>query len=267
MNFLQPFTLIGKNYPLLISLVWRDIKSKYSGSYIGWIWDVITPLIMLGVYTFVFSVVFNARWGGQIGSKSLFALFLFAGLIQFNFFTESVNSSAVSIISNENYVKKVIFPLEILPLVSCCVSLFHFSLSLIVWLAGYFLIVGIPSFSFFLFPFIFLPFALLVVGLTWIASSLSVYIRDLPYILSLACTLLLFLSPIFYSINSVPEDFQWILKINPLTPYIEMGRDLLMEGKFPSIFSYLSCFLLGFFSFSIGFQIFNKIKGGFLDVL
>ena len=267
MNIFTPFFVIKKNLELLFSLTWRDIKSKYSGSVIGWFWALVTPLIMLGVYTFVFSVVFNARWGGQIESKSQFALFLFSGLIQFNFFSESLNTSAGSILGNENYVKKIIFPLEVLPLVSCSVSLFHFCLGFLVWLAGYILIIGTPSASIFFFPFLFFPFILFVIGLSWLCSSLSVYLRDLPYILSLVTTLLLFMSPIFYSISSVPRNFQWILELNPLTPFIETGRNLLMQGTFPSFLNYCVCLIVGLVTFLLGFRVFSKVKRGFPDVL
>lgn len=267
MNLFAPFVFIKKNRELLFSLMWRDIKSKYSGSIMGWFWALITPLIMLGVYTFVFSVVFNARWGGQIESKSQFALFLFSGLIQFNFFSESVNTSALSILGNENYVKKIIFPLEVLPLVSCSVSLFHFCLSFLVWFVGYTLIIGLPSVFIVFFPLLFFPFILFIVGLSWFCSSLSVYLRDLPYILSLFCTLLLFMSPIFYSISSVPANYQWILELNPLTPFIENGRNLLMHGSMPSLTNYLVCLVVGLLTFFLGFKMFSQVKKGFSDVL
>ena len=266
-KFISPFALLINNLPLIFSLVVKEIKVKYSGSVLGLVWAVIMPLVMLCVYTFVFSVVFQAKWGQLTESKSQFALILFAGLILFNLFSESLSSSSYSIIGNENYVKKVVFPLEILPVVNVFVVFFHFLISFLVLVLFYFIVEGLPPLTFVFIPFILFFYLLFTVGFCWIVSSLSVYLRDISYFVSIVCKLLLFLSPIFYAVSSVPVEYRPILSLNPLTPFIENFRDYAIFGDLPTLGSVLFCCFSGFISFYVGFLVFSKLKKGFADVI
>lgn len=185
---------------------------------------------MLAVYTFVFSVVFQARWGAGSESKTEFALLLFAGLMMFNLFAECINRAPSLILSNTNYVKKVVFPLEILPAVTLLSALFHGLISLGVWLLAY-LVFGLPHATALYLPLIVLPFVLFILGLSWALASLGVFLRDVSQFIGVVTMTLMFLSPIFYPATALPEDYRHLLYLNPLTPVIEQTRDVLFWGK------------------------------------
>jgi lipopolysaccharide transport system permease protein len=255
------------NRNLIITMVKREVVGRYRGSFIGIAWSFFNPLLILAVYTFVFSVVFKARWGGGSGSKTEFALVLFAGLIVFNLFAECINRAPSLILANVNYVKKVVFPLEILPWVALGSAMFHAVISLGVWLTAYALFFGLPHVTALLLPLVFLPLALLIMGLSWILVSLGVYLRDVSQIVAILTTVLMFLSPIFYPITALPEAFRSFLLLNPLTPAIEQTRNVLFWGKIPGVTMlgvyFLSTACIAF----IGFAWFQKTRKGFADVL
>lgn len=256
-----------RNKGLIRNLVYREVVGRYKGSMLGIFWSLATPIFMLLVYTIVFSVVFKARWGGGSDSKTEFALLLFAGLIIFNLFSECISRSPGLILANVNYVKKVVFPLEVLPWVSLGSALFHFAVSLGVWLVAYLVLFGLPHWHTALLPLVILPLALFVMGLSWILASLGVYLRDIGQIIGIAITALMFLSPIFYPASALPEAYQPIMFYNPLTMPIEMTRDLLYWGKMPQ-FSLLAIYTFGSSMFAmLGFAWFQKTRKGFADVI
>lgn len=259
---------LWRNRQLIHNLVRREVLGRYKGSVLGIFWSLVTPVFMLAVYTFVFSVVFKARWGTDgSGSKTEFALVLFAGLMVFNLFAECISSAPSLILSNVNYVKKVIFPLEILPWVRMGSALFQFSVSLGVWLLAYLLLFGVPHWHVALLPLILLPLVLFVMGLSWALSSLGVFLRDVGQMIGLVITVLMFLTPIFYPTSSLPETYQALMYLNPLTAPIEMVRGLLYWGKIP-VFIDLMAYILGSITVAaLGFAWFQKTRKGFADVL
>jgi len=256
-----------RNRLLIGSLVKRDILGRYRGSSMGILWSLLNPILMLVIYTFVFSVVFRARWSGGSESKMEFALILFAGLIVFNIFAECFNRAPGLILANVNYVKKVIFPLEILPWVSLGAALFHALISFIVWLFFYVCFFGLPPITLLLLPITLLPLIFLCLGVSWFFSSLGVFIRDVGQVAALAITVLMFLSPIFYPVSALPQEYQILLTLNPLTLEIEMVRDILIWGKCPSIPSYLFYLLVNISIAYFGFFWFQKTRKGFSDVI
>ena len=168
----------------------------------GILWSFFNPVLMLIVYTFVFSIVFKARWIGGTDSKTEFALVLFAGLMMYNLFAECINRAPGLVLGNVNYVKKVVFPLEILPIVAIGSATFHLIISLFVWLCFYLIFIGVPPSTIGLLPVLLFPFFLMILGLTWLLASLGVYLRDVTQIIGILTTALLFLSPIFYPISA-----------------------------------------------------------------
>ena len=256
-----------QNRSLIKALVQREVVGRYRGSFMGILWSFFNPVFMLVVYTFVFSVVFKARWSGGSDSKTEFALILFAGLIIFNFFAECFNRSPTLILSNANYVKKVIFPLEILPYVSLGSALFHMIISLTVWLIAYVILFGAPHATVILFPLIILPLLFLTLGLTWLLASLGVYMRDVSQFVGILTTVLMFLSPIFYPASALPETYRHLLMLNPLTPAIEYARDVLFFGTFPD-FKILAAYVVASAVIAwVGFVWFQKTRKGFADVI
>lgn len=252
-------------------LIWqmtkREVQGRYRGSVMGLLWSFFNPLFMLAVYTFVFSVVFKARWNSGSDSKTEFALVLFAGLIVFNLFADCLNRAPGLIVSNVNYVKKVVFPLEILPVVSLGSALFHGGISLLVWLVAYGLFFGVPHASVAFLPLILLPLLLLIMGISWFLASLGVYLRDVSQVTGIATTVLMFLSPIFFPASALPERYQAFLYFNPLTAIIEQTRDVMYWGKVPD-FSTLAIYLMASLAVAAaGFVWFQKTRKGFADVI
>lgn len=257
-----------RNRQLVRNLVQREVLGRYKGSMLGIFWSLATPIFMLAVYTFVFSVVFKARWGtGGSDSKTEFALVLFAGLMVFNLFSECIGKAPSLILANVNYVKKVVFPLEVLPWVSMGSALFQFAVSLGVWLIAYLALIGPPHWHVVLLPLALVPLVLFVMGLSWSLASLGVYLRDVGQIIGVVITVLMFLTPIFYPASALPAAYQPLMFLNPMTAPIEMARDLLYWGKMPDI-TILALYTAGAMGFAIlGFAWFQKTRKGFADVL
>lgn len=252
---------------LIATLVRRDMAARYRGSIFGILWALFNPLLMLVVYTFVFSVIFKARWGAGNDSKTEFALLLFLGLIVFNIFAECISRAPSTIISNSNYVKKVIFPLEILPWVNLFVALINALIALSVWFGAFILLFGLPALSFLLLPLVILPLILFIMGLSWGLASLGVYVRDVSQFVGIVVTVTMFLSPIFYPISALPDKFQSIVLLNPLATVIEQMRQILFWGQ-PADFTYYWLELLGSTVVAwLGFAWFQKTRKGFADVL
>lgn len=252
---------------LITVMTKREVLGRYRGSIIGLLWSFFNPLFMLVIYTFVFSVVFNARWAGGGESKTEFALVLFAGLIVFNFFAECITRAPGIVLSNVNYVKKVVFPLEILPIVAMFSALFHSSVSLVIWLLAYLILFGNPHPTVLYLPLIVLPLILFIMGLSWALSSLGVYLRDVGQFIGLITTVLMFLSPIFYPASALPEAYRHLLFLNPMTPVIEQTRGVLYFGTSPD-FGMLAIYWAAASLIAwLGFVWFQKTRKGFADVL
>ena len=259
---------LWRNKGLIRNLVHREVVGRYKGSVLGIVWSLVTPVFMLAVYTFVFSVVFKSKWGANgSDSKTEFALVLFAGLLVFNVFAECINRAPGLILANVNYVKKVVFPLEILPWVAMGSALFQFSVSFCVWLVAYVLFVGFPHWTVLLSPIVITPFVLFVMGISWALASLGVFLRDVGQIVGITVQVLMFMTPIFYPASALPEQFQSLIFLNPMTTPIEMMRDVMYWGNLPSF----NLWLLGTFASAttafLGFAWFQKTRKGFADVL
>lgn len=258
---------LWRNRSLIKASIKREVLGRYRGSMMGVLWSFFNPMFMLIVYTLVFSVVFQARWSTGSVSKTEFALLLFAGLMIFNLFAECINRAPSLIVNNANYVKKVVFPLEILPWVNLGAALFHGLLSLSAWLIAYMIFFGPPHATLLYLPMIILPFCFFIMGLSWALASLGVYLRDVGQLISLVTTALMFLSPIFYPASALPEAYRFLLYMNPLTPIIEQARDVLFWGNTPD-FTILGAYLLITSVIAwLGFAWFQKTRKGFADVL
>ncbi|MEN0628036.1 ABC transporter permease [Phytobacter ursingii] len=256
-----------ENRMLILALTKRDIAGRYQNSFLGLIWAFLNPIFMLAVYTFIFSVVFKARWSGGGDSKAEFALLLFAGLIVFNIFAECFNKAPATILVNANYVKKVIFPLEILPWISLFAALFHAAICVVVWLLFYVCAIGVPHITVLLLPMVLLPLCLLVLGLSWLLAALGTYLRDIAQVAVLLTTIIMFMSPIFYPIEALPVRIQGFLKWNPLSLAISGIRDVLYFGRVPAFADYVIYLISCTFVAWLGFICFQKMRKGFADVL
>ena len=258
---------LWRHRALVAMLAKREALGRYRGSSLGILWSFVHPVLMLAVYTFVFSGVFKARWTGGGGSKTEYALVLFAGLLVFTLFAECLNRAPSLILANVNYVKKVAFPLEILPWVAFGSALFHFLISLTVWLVFYIFLFGTPPVTAVLLPVVMIPLALIVLGFSWFLAALGVYVRDVSQVVGVATSALVFLSPIFYPLTALPDTIRPLLYLNPLTLAVEQVRDVLIWGKLPDWFSFGTFTGIGVIVACLGFAFFQKTRRGFADVL
>lgn len=256
-----------RNRGLIKALVKREVIGRYRGSVIGMLWSFFNPILMLAVYTFVFSVVFKARWTGGSDSKAEFALVLFAGLMVFNLFSECVNRAPGLVIGNVNYVKKVVFPLEILPVVALGSAVFHLVINLLVWFIFYLIFFGVPHGTILLLPVVLLPLGLMTLGFSWLLTSLGVYLRDVTQIIGLVTNVLMFLSPIFYPIIALPEVYRPFMQISPLTLVVEQARNVMIWGKDLDWSAWAIYLIVSSMLAWSGFAWFQKTRKGFADVL
>lgn len=252
---------------LVWDLVKRDFIGRYKGSMLGVVWSLFNPLLMLVIYTLVFSVAFKAKWGGGEESKVAFAIVLFSGMIIHSLFAECINRAPSLITSHPNYVKKVVFPLEILPWMAFLSALLHFLVSFGVLLV-FCLLVGVPvHIGVLLTPIILLPLILMILGLSWLFASLGVYLRDLSQVMGMVTTVALFLAPIFYPIEALPDAYRSILVWNPITLPVVQLRDLMLWGKPLQWDEWAISLVIGLAVCQIGFWWFQKSRRGFADVL
>lgn len=265
---IQIFSSFWRNRHLVLQLTRREIAGRYRGSLIGIAWSFLNPLLLLLVYTFVFSVVFKARWNINVEeSKTDFAIILFAGMIVFSIFSEVINRAPGLIVSNVNFVKKVIFPLEILPWVLLGSVLFHGFVSLLVLLMVQFVLNHSIPWTIIFFPFVLLPLAFASLGISWFLAALGVYIRDIGQVTGVLTTVLMFISAVFYPISALPQAYQSWLKLNPLVLIINETRSVLVFRVFPDWTSLGIALLLSFVLAMVGFWWFQRTRKGFADVL
>jgi len=245
----------------------REVIGRYRGSVMGLAWSLFNPILMLVVYTFVFSVVFKAKWGTGEESQTSFAIVLFVGMIVFNLFAEMTNRAPGLIISNVNYVKKVVFPLEILPVIGIAASLFHALISLGVLLSAIVLINGSVAWTAIFFPIVILPLLLVTLGVAWFLASIGVFVRDVGQSIGIVTTVLMFVSPVFFPLSALPPSFQFWSMLNPLTFVIEQSRAVLIFGKLPNWSGMAIYAGVGLMLAWAGYWWFQKTRKGFADVL
>lgn len=261
------FTSLVKYQSLIRQLAKREVSSRYRGSVMGFFWTLLNPLLMLTIYTFIFGYVFKARWGDMNLGDGGFALTLFCGLIVHGVFAECINRAPTLISSNVNYVKKVVFPVEILPWVTIYAAFFHALMSFLVLLIFSLIVNGnIPITALWL-PVVLAPYVIFLVGCLWLFSALGVYLSDIQQLMGVMTTALLFLSPVFYPISALPEILQGWIYLNPLTLIMEQSREVLLWGHNPD-FKLLFLYSIVALAISIfGFVLFQKSRRGFADVL
>ena len=253
---------------LVVQLVKREVLGRYRGSVLGLAWSLVHPMVMLAVYTFVFSFVFRARWPGGWGESKLdFALILFCGMIVFQLFAECFTRAPGIIVAQPSFVKKVVFPLEVLPVVTVLAALFHAATSFVVLMLLLLVVRGLPPTTVLLAPVVLLPYVLFCLGLAWFLSALGVYLRDVGQIVQVLVTALMFLSPLFYPLSVLPEVFQPVLLLNPVAYPIEALRAVVLFGREPGLWGLGIYYAFGFAAMWIGHAFFQRVRRGFADVI
>ncbi|MGS1013936.1 ABC transporter permease [Rhodanobacter sp. UC4450_H17] len=263
----SPYRALSRHFSLIVQIARRDVAKRYRGSFAGLFWTFFNPMLMLVIYTFVFGVIFNGRWNDRVTGHFQYAIVLFAGLNINAVFSECANRATTLIEENANYVKRVLFPLEALSWSTLGAALFHLIVSTVALLTLSLIINQHIPWTVVFFPVVvtcFLPF---MAGAIWLLASLAVYLRDIRQVVSLITVALMFLAPILYPKEMIPENYRYLLYLNPLTVIAEASQDVLLWGK-PPVWSHLAAYTLVSSIFAWGsFAWFEQTKKGFADVL
>jgi len=254
------------------TLIWqftkRDVLSRYRGSYLGILWSLLRPLALLIMYTIVFGFIFESKLGNQPNETKLdFALALFCGLILFEFFAECTTRAPVLMLSNVNYVTKVVFPLEILPVTTVGAALMQLVISFVPLFIGQQLFHGLIPVTALYLPVVLLPLIMLCLGITWLVASLGVFIRDINSIMPVLLQIVMYASAIFYSINKVPACFLPLVRGNPLAIAIDQARAVVLLGVPPVWSQYCWLLVVGIGIMIVGYGFFMRTKTAFADVM
>lgn len=258
---------LGRHRHLIWQLARRELAARYRGSFLGFFWTFLNPVLMLTVYTFVFSVVFRARWPGAGASRTEFALILFSGLVVFALFTEPLLRAPTLIVSNPNYVKKIVFPLEVLPCVALATALFNAGVGFSLLLAASVVLGAFPHWTVVFLPLSLLPVVLVSLGLSWLLASLGTFLRDVGPVVGVLAQVLMFTTPIFYPLAALPEPFRRIVGLNPLSFVIEEVRGHIFHGRLPDWPRLAAYLVAGLVVGWLGLSWFQRTRSAFANVL
>jgi lipopolysaccharide transport system permease protein len=258
--------LLVEHRGLLRSMVRRDLTSRYKGSIIGLAWAIITPAVMIIIYTVIFSGIFGARFGSQEGHLR-FALYLFCGFLPWIAFSDGVQRSTTSVTDNVNLVKRVVFPTEALPVNMTLSAIAQQMIGTAVLLALALIIEREIHPTALLLPALLVPQFLATVGLGWLMASLGVFIRDMPQFNQLALTAWMYLTPILYPENMIPQKYKWMVDLNPMAPLIRNYRRILLDGKTPDWRGLGVTMAFALVCFFFGYWWFERTKKAFADIL
>lgn len=260
---------LWSNRRLLKDLTWREISGRYRGSMLGIGWSILQPLLMLAVYTFVFSVVFGAKWSavGSPDNKFDFALFVFVGVLLHGVLAEAITRAPGLIVANANYVKKVIFPIDILPATLIGAAGFHALIATAILLVSVVALGGGLHWTVLWLPLLVLPLLAMSLGLAWLLAALGVFLRDIAQVTGVLASILMFLAPVFYPVSALPDAFEAWIYLNPLTYVIEQSRGVIFAGVAPELAGLGLFYLLSLAVTQLGYWLFQKSRHGFSDVL
>ncbi len=264
----------GMKLNLLRVLVQRELAARYKGSIFGNFWSVAHQITQLAIYTYVFAVVLKVKLSqsaipqtGMIDDQLLFALWLFGGLVPWNAMTLSFVGSSTAVISQPNLVKKVVFPLVLLPLVPIATAFFDSTIGMMILIAAVAFALKTIHMTIFLLPLVWIPQLMLTAGIGYLLAGFTVFLRDIPQTVTIAVNLLFYLTPIMYPIEAVPEMFRPIMKWNPAGILADLYRDLILWGEVRHLQEWGLLWILSAIVFTIGITVYRRLRPAFADVL
>jgi lipopolysaccharide transport system permease protein len=263
----QPvMALINEHSGLIRSMVRRDLTNRYKGSVMGLTWAFITPAVQIVIFTLIFQGIFNARFGDQGGYLN-YGLHLFCGLLPWIAFSDGILRSTISLIENVNLVKRVVFPIESLPVNVALSALVNQLMGTVILIVAALILEHTVRPTILLVPLLMVPQLLATIGLGWLMASLGVFIRDMPQFNQLAMSTWMMLTPIYYPENMIPERFAWAVNLNPMAPLIRSYRRILLEGRMPDWRGLMITLVFALICFIFGYWWFERTKKAFADVL
>lgn len=270
-QYLNPAHLarsLWRHRELIRQFTRREIEGRYRGSFLGLIWSFINPLVLLLIYTFVFGVIFKSRWPNARSDRlSEFAVTLFCGMTAFNIFGETISRAPSLIVGVPSYVKKVVFPLEILVVSTLGAALFHALVGLGILIAAHLVTGGTLGWTIVLLPLALTPLFGLSLGFGWFLASLGVFVRDIGYTIALVVQVLFFLTPIFYAVDQIPEPFHSAILLNPLTAIVDNVRRVTLWNQPPDWLALALALVSSIAIMLLGYAWFMKTKKAFADVI
>lgn len=263
---LAPFDALIAHGHLIGQLAWRRIVVRYRGSLLGLAWSVVSPLLTLAIFTLVFGVMFGSRWTDDANTVQ-YALLLYLGLCVFWLVSECIGEATSVIADHASYVKKVVFPIEVLPWILVVTALFHIAIRLAIFVVAWAVFEGRPPLTLIWLPGVLVPLVFASVGLSYVIACAGALVRDLREGMSLLLTALMFLSPILYPLHSVPEAFRPLILLNPLTLPVEQVREVAAFGTSPDLGSWGLAVLVSWALAWLGAAAFARMRGVFADVV
>jgi lipopolysaccharide transport system permease protein len=266
---LFPFKLVYDLWvkrELIAHFTWREFVGRYRGAHFGLALSFVAPLFLLIIYTFVFGALYQQAPTEKLGAGS-FAITLFSALVFYNFMNDAVGRASKLLVDNPNYITKVVFPVEILPVSLVGSSLLHFCVNILILLGGILLSSQEMHWTVILFPVVVFPLVLTSLGVCWFLAAVGVYFRDIASFVPPLMMALLFVSAIFFPVSSIPESYQPWLLLNPMACFSEMGRAIFTKGEMPKIGMLGYCFGIGVVCFFGGYAVFHRLKKGLSDAL
>jgi lipopolysaccharide transport system permease protein len=268
MSIRSPWRTYCSTRGLVVSLARREILARYAGAFLGGAWAVISPLVMLAIYSFVFGVVFRGKWGqGSEQSLATFAIVIFCGISAFNIFQECVVKAPSLVVAQPNLVKRVVFPTEILAMSAVGAALFQAGINFALVVAANYLVAGVVHWTVVLLPLTLLPLVFLTLGVSWLLSSMGVFFRDVQQMVGLLANALLFLTPIFFSLEMLPPQVRAYAALNPLASIVESIRAVVLWGVIPHFHQWIVSMIISWIVMQIGYAIFMRLKPTFADVI
>lgn len=265
--FARPFTAFGRHWGLTRELTRSEILGRYRGANFGLLWSLISPFLMLAVYTIAFGEILKSRWPQAPDTNAEFGIILFVGIIVHGFFAECLTRAPKLMLENTSYIKRVVFPLEILPWTMLLSALFHTVMNLLVFMALSLLVFQQLSPMVVFLPLVLLPLVLLTIAVSWVVASLGVYIRDIAQVTPVIATAMFFLSSAIVPLEVVPERFRIVFQLNPLTFFIDQARAVALWGEQPDWMGLLWFTLGGLVAVYLASAWFRRTSRGFADVL
>ena len=262
----RPLWQLPRRFDLIISLTKRELAARYRGSVLGFAWALLTPVVMIAIFTFIFAGIFKAKFGAS-SSQWDYALYLFCGLLPWNAFQESLQLSSNTIVAHANLVKRVVFPLETLPVSQTLAAVANQMFGTGALIIAAILLRGELHATMLFLPLLVIPQLIATLGAAWLLASLGVFVRDIVQGISLLLMAWMYLTPIIYPESLVPERYRGVVNLNPFTPLVRNYRRILLEGSLPdwSGLAYFTAFAVA--SFLFGYWWFARTRKNFADVV